>query len=191
MIMKGHFIWYALLMFGNISFCRCAINRLSHALPRIQNIFTNGAMIRKIYSACSFADVMFSSGNFGETSSASCLSCTRRATLRTNLHISVFLHMQKTSKSSFGKFPYKKPRPLSGKIRKLALVFCFFPHKWPNLGLRDRGYPYCQNALLIFMTVRNKYSRAMTVGIYAFDQCHIRRDKRIEISIIYHSYHLT
>ena len=49
-------------------FCRCVINRLGHAFPRTRNIFTNGAMILKIYLACSFTDAMFSSGNFGETS---------------------------------------------------------------------------------------------------------------------------
>ena len=48
-------------------FCRCAINRLGHAFPWTRNIFTNGALVPKIYSACSFMDVMFSSGNFRET----------------------------------------------------------------------------------------------------------------------------
>ena len=48
-------------------FCRYMINRLGHAFPRTRNIFANGALISTIYSPCSFADVMFSSGNFGQT----------------------------------------------------------------------------------------------------------------------------
>ena len=71
-------------------FCRFMINTLSHAFPCTQNIFTNGALIPKIYSACSFTGPTFSSGNFGETSSASCLLPTCRAFPRANLHISVF-----------------------------------------------------------------------------------------------------
>ena len=47
-------------------FCKCMINRLCHAFPRTQNILTNDAPIPKIYSASSFVDAMFSSGNFGE-----------------------------------------------------------------------------------------------------------------------------
>ena len=75
MVTKSHFSWYAFLKHLETSsfhwrwFCRCMINRLSHTFPRTQNIFTNGALIPKIYSACSFADAMFSLGNFGETSS--------------------------------------------------------------------------------------------------------------------------
>ena len=71
-------------------FCRCAINRLSHAFPCTQNVFTNGDQILKIYLACSFADAMFSLGNFRDTLSALCLSCTHMAFPRANLHISVF-----------------------------------------------------------------------------------------------------
>ena len=41
-------------------FCRWENNRLSHALPCTQNVFTNGAPIPKIYSACSFTDAMCS-----------------------------------------------------------------------------------------------------------------------------------
>ena len=48
-------------------FCRYTINRLGHDFPWTRNIFTNGALIPKIYSACSFADGMFSSENFGKT----------------------------------------------------------------------------------------------------------------------------
>ena len=68
-------------------FCSRTINRLCHAFPRTQNIFTNGALIPKIYSACSFADTMFFSGNFGET-----LLCftSFKALPRENLHILVF-----------------------------------------------------------------------------------------------------
>ena len=44
---------------------------LRNAFPLTQNGFANGALIPKLYSACSFADTMLSLGNFGETS-ASC-----------------------------------------------------------------------------------------------------------------------
>ena len=71
-------------------FCRCAINRPCHAFPLTRKIFTNGALVPKIYSACSFVDAMFSSGNFRETFFASCLLCMHRALPRANLHISVF-----------------------------------------------------------------------------------------------------
>ena len=36
-------------------FCRCPINRLSHAFRHTQNVSTNGTLIL-IYSACSFAE---------------------------------------------------------------------------------------------------------------------------------------
>ena len=45
-------------------FCRCANNWLTHTFPRTWNSLINGALILKIYLACSFADAMFSSGNF-------------------------------------------------------------------------------------------------------------------------------
>ena len=38
-------------------FCRCAINRLGHAFPNTQNVFTNGALI-PIYSACNFVETL-------------------------------------------------------------------------------------------------------------------------------------
>ena len=41
-------------------YCRCAINRLSHAFPSTQNTFSNGALISKMYSSCSFMDAMLS-----------------------------------------------------------------------------------------------------------------------------------
>ena len=47
-------------------FCRCEINRPSHVFPHTQNLFTNGTLVLKIYLACSFMDVKFSLGNFGE-----------------------------------------------------------------------------------------------------------------------------
>ena len=71
-------------------FCMYAINRFGHAFLWTWNIFMNGTLILTIYSTCSFTDAMFSSGNFGETFFAPCLSHTRRALLRGNLHISVF-----------------------------------------------------------------------------------------------------
>ena len=68
-------------------FCKFAINRLCHDFPWTRNFFTNGALIPKIYSTWSFADVMLSSGNFFF---ASCLSRMQRALPRADLHISIF-----------------------------------------------------------------------------------------------------
>ena len=92
-------------------FCRCAINRLSHAFPNTWNIFTNSTLI---YLACSFADAMFFSGNFRETSSASFLR-THAEHIRVIESKSAYfclLRMRNASKSGFGKIQYKKLQPL-------------------------------------------------------------------------------
>ena len=73
-------------------FGRCTISRLNQAVPLTQNLFANGALILKLF-ASSFADAMFSPGNFGGSSSASCLSHMHRALSR-NLHISVMCACQ-------------------------------------------------------------------------------------------------
>ena len=91
-----------------------------------ETFFTNCALILKIYSACSFMDVMFSSRNFWETS-ASCFSCTCTALLKANLIVSVFCTCATCSKwlqqDSVQKFWL-----LSGKIGKtiLLLLLLFF-----------------------------------------------------------------
>ena len=48
-------------------------------------------------------------------------------------------------------------------------VFVVVFQEWQNLELL-RGYPYFQNALLIFMIFLNKHGRAITVGMYAHDK---------------------
>ena len=120
-------------------FCGCVINRLGHAFPRTWNIFTNGTLILKIYSAYNFADVMFSSGNFVETFLRSCLSCMRRALPRANLHISIFCtcatHPKATSVSAGTKASATLGENQKGRVCS-SLLF----HDWQNLELL-RGNP--------------------------------------------------
>ena len=128
-VTRGLFSSYAFLKFGNISFsletfCRCVINRRGHAFPRTQNIFTNGALIPKSYSALSSVALMFSLGNFGATSSALCLSQRCGALLRTNLHISVFLSKVASVRSC------TKASVTLGKNWKSRVCCCF--HEWQN-----------------------------------------------------------
>ena len=76
LVTKGHFSWYSFLgVWKHLSFAGdglkdaqsedSAMLSLSHKI-----FFAKGALILKLYSACSFADVMFSSANFGATSPA-------------------------------------------------------------------------------------------------------------------------
>ena len=113
-------------------FCMCTVNRLSHAFPHTWDIFTNGALILKIYSACSFANGMFSSGNFEGTSSASCLSRKHKAFLRANLYISVFRACTTLQKvASVSSSP--KVSATLRKNRKGCVCCCF--HEWQNQEL--------------------------------------------------------
>ena len=146
-------------------FCRCVINRLGHAFPQTRNIFTNGTLIPKIYTACSFADAMFSLWNFRKTFFASCLSRTRRALPKANLHISIFHACAMCPKVALVSSSTKTSATL-GENRKGCVCLLLLFHEWQNLELL-RGYPYFRNALLISMIFRNKYGRAVTVGIYA------------------------
>ena len=129
-------------------FCRCTINRLSHTFPYIQNIFKNGALIPKIYSACSFMAPMFPLGNCEKTSSASCLSAQPRALLRANLHISVFCACATHSTSGFSKFQYKRFGDFREKSEKLSLFVVVFMNDTIQYF---ESYPYFQNTLMIFM----------------------------------------
>ena len=88
-------------------FCRCVINRLGHAFPRTRNIFTNGALIPKIYSACSFEDAMFSSGNFGETSLCFVSFAHVQSTSKSKSAYFYLLPLHNASKSGFGKSWHK------------------------------------------------------------------------------------
>ena len=88
-------------------FCRCAINRLGHAFPWTRNIFTNGTLILKIYSACSFADTMFSSGNFGEIFSCFMSFAHMQSTSKSKSAYFYLSHIWNMSKMGFGKFQHK------------------------------------------------------------------------------------
>ena len=112
-------------------FCRRTINRLCHAFPRTQNIFTNGALIPKTYSTCSFADAMFSSGNFRETLVLHRVFRARAEHFQEQICIFLsFAHAQ-CVQSGFSKFRHKTLATL-GENQK---------GEWQNLELL-RGYPY-------------------------------------------------
>ena len=68
-------------------------------------------------------------------------------------------HMRNTSKSGFGKFWYKS-FSYSWEKSERPCFFCFFSRLTKSGTLR--GYPYFQNALLLFMIFRNKYGTAVT-----------------------------
>ena len=97
-------------------FCRCAINRLGHAFPQTRNIFTNGTLILKIYLACSFADAMFSSGNFGETFFCFVSFAYTQSTSEIKSAYFYLSRMRNTSKSGFGKFWHKNFSYSRGKL---------------------------------------------------------------------------
>ena len=118
------------------------------------NLFTNGILILKIYFACSFADAMFSSGNSGETSSASHLSHMHRALSRANPQISVLC--------AFTTHP--KVALVSSGNRKGLFLFVTNDkiHNFERLSI----FPKCP---IDFHDFWNKYSRAITVGMYALE----------------------
>ena len=98
---------------------------------------------------------------------ASCLSHTRRALPRANLHISVFCACASRPKVASVSSGTKASATL-WKNQK-GYVFSsssFFFHEGENPELL-RGYPYFQNALLILIIFQNKYGTAVTVGMYA------------------------
>ena len=161
-------------MSGNVSFCwgqfcRCVINRLGHAFPWTQNVFTNGALIPKIYSACSFADAMFSWGSFRETFSLHCVF--RASTEHFQEQICIFLYfapaqrVQKMALVSSG----TKASVTLWENRKGHVCLLLF-HEWHNSELL-RGYPYLLNTLLILMIFWNKYGRVVMVGMYVLCGC--------------------
>ena len=96
---------------------------------------------------------------------ASCLLCTCWALPRAYLHISVFracaTRPKVASVSSGTKVSAILRKNWKGRVCLLLLF-----HEWQNPELL-RGYPYFQNVLLLLMIFRNKYSRAVTVGMYA------------------------
>ena len=104
-------------------FCRYVISRLGNAFPRIQNIFTNGTLISKIYSAYSFADAMYSSGNIGETFFF-CFVSFAHAQSTSKCKSAYFCHscMCTVSKSGFSKFWHKS----FGYSRKKSERLCLF-----------------------------------------------------------------
>ena len=81
--------------------------------------------------------------------------------------------MRNASKCGFSKFQHKnfsysrgKSETALGENRKDRVCLLLLFHEWQNPELL-RGYLYFQNALLILMIFRNKYSRAVMVGMYA------------------------
>ena len=90
--------------------------------------------------------------------------CMCWALLRANLHISVF-RASKTHPKVAMVSPDTKALAILGKNQKGCFLCVFFFHEWQNLELL-RGYPYFQSALLILMIFYNKFSRAVTVGMY-------------------------
>ena len=111
--------------------------------PCTRTIFTNGALILKIYSACSFADAKFSSGNFEKTSSASCLSRTHRALLRANLHISVFHACTTHPKVALLSSCTKASTTLQGKSKRLYLLLLFLWTTESGTFKRQSIFPEC------------------------------------------------
>ena len=133
MVIKGHFSWYTILnVWKRLLFagdCFADARSIDSAMPPLHmNLFTNGVLILKIYFACSFADAMFSSGNFIKTLSASCLSCARRAFPRANLHISILstctmrpkVSSVSSSTNSFG-YSQEKSRGCVGVFTKVKI----------------------------------------------------------------------
>ena len=94
----------------------------------------------------------------------SCLSCMRRALLRANLHTSIFRTFAPHPKVASVSSGIKASATL-WKNRKGHVCLLFF-HEWENPEVL-RGYLYSRNALLILMILQNKYSTAVTVGMYA------------------------
>ena len=132
-VTKGHFSWYAFLniwkplLFAG-EFCKCSINRLGHAFPWTRNIFTDGAPIPKIYSACSFTDAMFSSENFFFFFWAR-LSRMRRALPRANLHISIFHTRTKHPKVARLSSSTKASATLGEDQKGRVCLFSVFPER--------------------------------------------------------------
>ena len=139
-------------------FCRCAINRLGHAFPQTQNIFTNGTLIPKIYSACSFADAMFSSGNFQESFFYFMSFAHAQSTSESKSAYFCLSCMRTMSKRGFVKFRHKS---FSYSLEKSEMCLLFF-HKWEESGTFER----LSVALLILMIFLNKYGTAAKVGMY-------------------------
>ena len=169
MVIKGHFSWYVFLnvwkhlLFAGDGFA--GARSIDSAMLSIPNIFTNGALISKIYSACSFVDAMFSWGNFGEIFCCFMSFAHAQSTSKANLHISIFRTCKTRPKVALVSSGTKASATLrEGQKGCVCLLLLF--HKWQNLELL-RGYLYFWKALLILMIFPNKYGRAVTIGMYA------------------------
>ena len=125
-------------MFGNIAFLLETVLQVSDKYsamfsPRTGKVFfINGALVLKIYSACSFVDAMFSSGNFF------CFASFARAQSTSEGKSAYFF--------VFHKFLYKKLWLFLGKIGRPVCVF-LMKNKIATLKV----YPHFWNILLIFM----------------------------------------
>ena len=98
-----------------------------------KTFFTNGTLIQTIYSACSFADAMFSSGNFRETVFLLCVFGTRTMHLQEQICIFLSFTMRTTSNSGFGKFQHKSFSNSLEKSERLCLFVLVF------LWMRESG----------------------------------------------------
>ena len=147
MVTKGHFSWYAFfflhlwkhLLFAGDGFVgaqsiKSAMLSLEHeAFSQMAPRFWRSIWLAALQMWHSLWEHFF----------ASCLSCTRTALPRVNLHYSCLSRMRNTSKSDFGKFQHKRsatPRKIENEV--FVVVF----HEWQNPELL-RGYPYFHNAL--------------------------------------------
>ena len=105
-LLKGYFLnCLETSSFRWRQFCRCVINKLGHAFSQTQNVFTNGALILKISSVCSFTDTMFSSGNFRETFFFCFMYFVHTQSIsESKSAYFCLLRLHTASKSGFGKF---------------------------------------------------------------------------------------
>ena len=108
-------------------FCRCTINRCSHAFAHTQSVFTTGALIPKIYSTCSFVEVTLSSGNFFCFLSFTHAQSTSES--KSEYFCLSHIHM---SKSGFSKFWYKSFCSSQENLERLRLFIVFRNDKIQN-----------------------------------------------------------
>ena len=130
--MKGHFswdaflnVWKRLLLVG-VRFAGARAIDLAMLSLEHETFFTNGALVRMIHSACSFA----MQRSFWELRRnfffALCLSCTCRALPRVNLHISVFRTCAPRPRVALVSSSTKALATLWEKLERLCLLLFFF-----------------------------------------------------------------
>ena len=156
MATKGYFSQYVFLhickhlLSAGDSFAGAQSTDSAMLSLRHETFFTNGALI---------CNVLFS--KLWRNSSVSCQLGMCTALPRSNLHISVFHKCTRHPKVA----SVSSPTKASATLVKSESPRCLLFHEWQNPALL-RDYPYFPNTLLIFMIFRNKYGRAVTVGMY-------------------------